>query len=188
MNEVPWRIGKRLLPAFLLLSTLLPTAGCSEVASLREPGELRNRALALYTPLIAPNLETADLAPIAHASAPPFGVNTFLEQEVDEEKLRRTLQMARDAGFTWIRQEFPWRDIEQSRKGDFWDYKWNKSAWDKYDRIVALANESGLNIIAGWMRPRTGRARTTGSSTVPPMTITTLGTLWPRWHRATGAK
>lgn len=122
--------------------------GCSGAGALREPGELRNLLLATATPLLAPTLATADLSPIAHASAPPYGVNTFLEQEVDEQKTRRMLQLIRDAGFTWIRQEFPWRDIEPSAKGDFWDYKWNKSAWDKYDRIVTLAGEYGLNIIA----------------------------------------
>jgi hypothetical protein len=138
-----------ILLRLLLLTTLaacLP--GCSNVAALGEPGELRNLLLAGATPLLAPNLDTADLAPISHTSAPPFGVNTFLEQEVDEQKARQMLKMIRDAGFAWIRQEFPWRDIEQSAKGDFWDHKWNKSAWDKYDRIVALANEYGLNIIA----------------------------------------
>ncbi len=132
----------------LLAAIAIGLTGCTAVATLRDPGELRNLLLARVTPLLTPNLDTSDLAPIGHASAPPYGVNTFLEQEVDEEKARKMLQMIRDAGFTWIRQEFPWRDIEQSAKGDFWDYKWNKSAWDKYDRMVTLASEYGLKIIA----------------------------------------
>jgi hypothetical protein len=126
----------------------LALAGCESLTGLRDPGELRSRALALVTPLLAPTLDTADLAPVSDAWSSGYGVNTFLEQEVDEAKLRRTLQLARDAGFTWIRQEFPWRDIEQSAKGDFWDHKWNQDAWAKYDRIVALAREYGLTIIA----------------------------------------
>ncbi len=138
----------RLVLLTMVVAATLTAAGCEGMSSLRDPGELRNRALALATPLLAPSLDTADLAPISNAWAAGYGINTFLEQEVDEVKLRRTLQLARDAGFTWIRQEFPWRDIEQSAKGDYWDHKWNQDAWAKYDRIVTLAQEYGLTIIA----------------------------------------
>lgn len=92
--------------------------------------------------------DTAPYVPVAHAGVNPFGVNTFLEQEVEPEKVDRALVMIADAGFRWIRQEFPWEDIEISAKGDFWDHKWDKSAWEKYDRIVELANRHGLQIIA----------------------------------------
>ncbi|MBC7316673.1 MAG: hypothetical protein H5T70_09675, partial [Chloroflexi bacterium] len=91
---------------------------------------------------------TEPFIPIAHAGLPPYGVNTFLEQEVEEEKVERSLQMISAAGFRWIRQEFPWEDIEVSAKGDFWDHRWNRSAWEKYDRIVALAEKYHLEIIA----------------------------------------
>lgn len=95
-----------------------------------------------------PSHETADFAPMRYADIPPFGVNTFLEQEVEESKVRASLQLIRDAGFRFIRQEFPWEDIEQPAKGQYWDAKFNHSTWDKYDRIVALANDYGLEIIA----------------------------------------
>jgi hypothetical protein len=91
---------------------------------------------------------TADFVPMRYTDVPPFGVNTFLEQEVEESKVRASLELIRDAGFHFIRQEFPWEDIEQPAKGQFWDNKFNHSTWDKYDRIVALANEYGLEIIA----------------------------------------
>ena len=91
---------------------------------------------------------TEPFIPIAHAGLPPYGVNTFLEQEAEEEKVERSLQMISAAGFRWIRQEFPWEDIEISAKGDFWDHRWNRSAWEKYDRIVALAEKYDLEIIA----------------------------------------
>ncbi|MBC7262771.1 MAG: cellulase family glycosylhydrolase [Chloroflexi bacterium] len=105
-------------------------------------------------------LELAPYVPIQHTGINPFGINTFLEQEVEPEKVERSLRMIRDAGFHWIRQEFPWEDIEISGKGDFWDHKWNVSAWAKYDRIVELANQYGLEIIArldnppAWSRAR----------------------------------
>jgi hypothetical protein len=92
--------------------------------------------------------QTAPDVPIAHAGVNPFGVNTFLEQEVEPTKVERSLDMIAEAGFHWIRQEFPWEDIEISAKGDFYDHKWNKDAWAKYDFLVDAAKQRGLEIIA----------------------------------------
>jgi hypothetical protein len=39
-----------------------------------------------------------------------LGVNTFLQQEVEPQKRARSLDMARQAGFDFIRQEFQWED------------------------------------------------------------------------------
>jgi GH35 family endo-1,4-beta-xylanase len=91
---------------------------------------------------------TADDMPVPFTDMPPFGVNTFFEQEVEEGKIRAGMQLLRDGGFRFIRQEFPWEDLEKPRKGEFFDTKFNRSTWDKYDRIVALAEEYGLEIIA----------------------------------------
>jgi hypothetical protein len=103
--------------------------------------------------LTRPQPETADFVPVADAGINPFGVNTFLEQEVDLEKRELAVQMIADAGFHWIRQEFPWEDIEISAKGDFWDHKWDKDAWEKYDHIVDLAELYDLEIIARLSNP-----------------------------------
>lgn len=81
----------------------------------------------------------------------PMGVNTFLEKEVDRANVDKTLQMARDGGFTWIRQGFPWNDIEISAKGNYTDTRnpgQAVNAWDKYDYIVNAAQRYGLQIIA----------------------------------------
>ncbi len=113
---------------------------------------------------LQPARATADFAPMPYADVNPFGVNTFLEQEVEEAKIRQSLQMIRDAGFHWIRQEFPWEDIEKPRKGEYWDTRWNRRTWDKYDRLVALAREYGVEMIVrldhppAWTRAD-GRAR-----------------------------
>jgi hypothetical protein len=100
--------------------------------------------------LTRPPLQTAPYVPVAHAGVNPFGVNTFLEQEVEPEKVDRALAMIADAGFRWIRQEFPWEDIEIHGRGDFTDRRNEppRSAWEKYDRIVDLAERYGLEIIA----------------------------------------
>jgi hypothetical protein len=81
-----------------------------------------------------------------------IGVNTFLEQEVEPVKRERQLRMIRDAGFTFIRQQFPWADIEVHGPGDFEDRRNPQigmiSAWAKYDNIVELAERYDVAILA----------------------------------------
>jgi hypothetical protein len=97
-----------------------------------------------------PMPDTADNVTVDEAGINPFGVNTFLQQEVEPAKRDRQLQMMADAGFKWIRQPFPWYDIEIAGKGDFQDCRHPpcKSAWEKYDNIVELAERHGINVIA----------------------------------------
>ena len=89
--------------------------------------------------------------PIPYTAANPLGVNTFLDKEGDSFNIERTLRLARDGGFKWIRQGFPWSDIEIAGKGDFTDRRdTNKPAhpsWDKYDEIVAQANRPGDTVV-----------------------------------------
>ncbi len=97
--------------------------------------------------------DTRPFASIPLADVNPFAVNTFLEQEVEPAKRERQMQMIAEAGFGWIRQQFPWEDIEIHAKGDFTDRRnldvhGAISAWDKYDHIVALAEQYGVRIIA----------------------------------------
>lgn len=106
------------------------------------------RALALLgLSLVQAPPDTADYVPVPYTDVPPFGVNTFFEQEVEEAKIRAGMELLRDAGFHFIRQEFPWEDLEKSRKGEFYDARFGHSTWDKYDRIVTLAHEYGLELI-----------------------------------------
>lgn len=110
------------------------TDAAQQVAAL-----LRNR--------VRPALDTRDLVPLAHSGLCPYGVNTFFEQEVEERKLRWSMEMLRDTGVRWVRQQMPWYDIEPVAKG-LYEYESGRSTWDKYDRIVALTQEYGLNIVA----------------------------------------
>ncbi|WP_376793416.1 cellulase family glycosylhydrolase [Thermoflexus sp.] len=104
---------------------------------------------------LRPALLLAPEVPVAHTDDPPFGVNTFLEQEVEPEKRERTVRMVAAAGFRWIRQEFPWADIEIHGKGDFEDRRHlpYRSAWEKYDHIVDLAERYGLRLIVRLTSP-----------------------------------
>jgi polysaccharide biosynthesis protein PslG len=101
--------------------------------------------------------ETADWVPVDNAGVNPFGVNTFLEQEVEPHKRELSVQMIAAAGFHWIRQEFPWEDIEIHSQGDFQDRRHEpyRSAWAKYDHIVDLTEQYGLQIIARLSNPPT---------------------------------
>ena len=99
--------------------------------------------------------QTADYTPIAYNGVNPYGINTFLNHEVEEVKRARQLNLIREAGFHWIRQEFPWEDIEIHAKGDFMDRRNASavSAWAKYDNIVRMANERGIQVIARLSTP-----------------------------------
>lgn len=85
----------------------------------------------------------------------PFGINVFLEQEVEPEKREQAVQMAAAAGYQWLRQEFAWEDIEIHGKGDFEDRRHEpyRSAWDKYDHIVALAEQYDMGLIVRLSNP-----------------------------------
>lgn len=105
---------------------------------------------------IRPQPHLAPEAATIYAGVNPFGMNTFLEQEVEVEKRVRSLALIRDAGFHFIRQEFPWEDIEIHGKGDFVDRRHDPNgidAWAKYDNIVALAEQHDIEIIARLSNP-----------------------------------
>lgn len=105
-----------------------------------------------------------DLAPFAaqDTARNRFGMNTFLEQEALTEVRAESLRLISQAGFAYVRQQFPWEDIEIHGKNDFEDRRhepW-RDAWAKYDNIVALAAAEGIEIIArldnppAWSRSR----------------------------------
>lgn len=140
-----------------LLSTLVLLVGC------RSPQEIafgitgeetllaQARGMAQWAQgWLRPLPDTAPSVAVAFTDLPPFGVNTFLDQEVEIEKREQSFQMIADAGFQWIRQSFPWYDIEIHGKGDFEDRRNEpyRSAWDKYDTIVDLAEAYDVAIIA----------------------------------------
>jgi len=83
----------------------------------------------------------------------PFGANMFLDREVEEWKLRKTLEMAQEAHLGWAKQQFAWEEIEPVEKGEYFDERTRRSSWEKYDRIVDLCHEYGLQIVARLDRP-----------------------------------
>jgi hypothetical protein len=123
-----------------------------------EGNDLRNWLIGISSSWSDTARNTADNAAIAFPISNPLGVNTFLEQEVDPARRRLSLEMAQAAGFHWVRQQFPWADIEPDEKARFVG-KFGESTWDKYDDIVVLAEELGMELIVRldtcprWARP-----------------------------------
>jgi polysaccharide biosynthesis protein PslG len=109
--------------------------------------EHRHQVIAFWSRITEPPRETADHVTLRHRVANPLGVNTFLEREVDPANRRRQLEMARDAGFHFIRQQFSWHELEEAGKGVYVDPKFGRSTWAKFDEIVSLTEELGLELI-----------------------------------------
>jgi hypothetical protein len=106
--------------------------------------------------LVRPLLDLQPEVPIAHNGVNPFGINTFLQQEVEPAKRAQQVDLIAAAGFHWLRQEFPWADIEIHAKGNFDDCRNPPgcvSAWDKYDQIVGLAEAAGLELLVRLSSP-----------------------------------
>jgi len=88
--------------------------------------------------------------PIPHTDVNPYGANFFLDREAETWKQERTLEMAREAGIGWVKQQFSWEMIEP-QQGQF--------TWERFDQIVELARRYGMQVIArldrtpAWARP-----------------------------------
>lgn len=79
--------------------------------------------------------------------ANPLGVNTFLQLETgDIAKIDRSLDMIKAGGFGFVRQEFPWQDIEPALN-HFSDQN-GLDTWQVFDQIVNGAAARGLQIVA----------------------------------------
>ena len=127
--------------------------------------------------LVRAPLETYALAPINHKADIPYGINTFLEQEVEGPKIEAMLQMISDAGFVWLRQEFPWEDLEVDGRGKFSDSRDLNGdgapdvpdTWVKYDRIVDLTESFGLRLMVRLSNPPAwSRANPDAGDNAPP--------------------
>ena len=103
---------------------------------------------------------------IPNTDVNPYGANFFLGREVEPWKRERTVEMAREAGLGWAKQQFAWAEIEPQRKGEFVEPVGGQSSWIKFDQIVDLYRENGLQVIArldwapAWARPADTRAET----------------------------
>ena len=125
--------------------------------------------------------------PFPYSDGVQVGVNTFnVHLEPDPQAVTRTLELVRDMGATHVRMQVPWDDIEIHGRGDFEDRRnletvGTVSAWAKYDRIVAAAEDFDIELVMRldrtpeWARPQAIAApefqeglQIDGNSTGPP--------------------
>ncbi len=81
---------------------------------------------------------------------PKIGTHTRLTDEVEEWKIKKTLQMVREMGAPWIVEYFPWA-YHEPHKGQY--------GWEHSDKVLAHAEVQGLTLVAridfvpAWARP-----------------------------------
>ncbi len=141
-----------ILAGIILIFALWPNATSLYDLTGEEklPSQLRGVIHWMYT-AIRPQPDLASGTQFAYEDVSPFGMNTFLQQEVLPEVREESLGMLQRAGFAFVRQQFPWEDIEIHGKGDFVDRRNDPAgvdAWTKYDNIVDLAEKHEIDIIA----------------------------------------
>jgi hypothetical protein len=126
--------------------------------------EARNDLMGITSRYFLRPVDTADMEPISFTGMNPYGINVFLNQEVEERKIRQSLEIIRDGGFGWVKMQLLWADVERPAKGRYSDDKLpGISSWTKYDRVVSLCREYGLQLILridtspSWARP--GRSK-----------------------------
>ena len=171
-----------LLVLALLLALDLRSGGLawqfmwSQTGEEEAPGQLRGM-IEVAGNLIRAPLETEPLAPINHKAEVPYGINTFLEQEVERPKIEAMLRMISDAGFVWLRQEFPWEDLEVDGRGQYSDSRDLNvdgkpdvaDTWVKYDQMVDLIEKYGLRLMTRLSNPPAWtRANPESGDNAPP--------------------
>ncbi len=138
-------------------------------------GSAATAALAALTACGDSAIRRAQPSSIALANVWPWGANTFLDIEVETWKRRQTLEMVRDAGIRWIKQHAPWADIETPARGQYFNVAARRSTWDKYDEIVDLADEAGVDMIARIDRAPEWARGNQANPTAPPVDLGDYG-------------
>lgn len=146
----PGRLGRRLFLGILLLSVVAGLAADVVIwQALPDEGKAAPRRAASNT------------------DVSPYGANFFLMQEVEEWKIRKTLQMAREAGIVWAKQQFPWEEIQPREPVAGEDLE-RTYVWEKSDKLIGLFEEYGFKVIARLDRPPEW-ARATGAAATGPL-------------------
>ena len=119
--------------------------------------------------------QSGGVPPIPNTDVNHWGVNTFLHLDAERWRKQKTLELAARAGIGWIKQHFPWEDIEQTGRGQFVDPFWKVPTWAKYDEIVELAEAAKLRVIARVDRTPAWARRPGSTPTTPPVDMDLYG-------------
>lgn len=148
-------------------ATAAPTATSGGVA--RPTATPPVAALPTAAPPPAPTKAAGEVIPragdVPRMKSPEAGVQLFLWGIPD---IGRDLDLARNAGFKWIKQMFQWDHIERDGKGQF--------LWGEPDRLVRAANNYGLKIVARIdFSPRWAVPRQATGHNIPPQNYADFG-------------
>ncbi|MCA9961013.1 MAG: hypothetical protein KC443_18360, partial [Anaerolineales bacterium] len=135
-----WDIPGRLLlwnfprPIYLLLLLFLFGTGCKTDIP-KTPLPPTPTSVVPATPVPTALMGNEPVQPLFNS--PAYGIHTFLWWKPDI--AQRDLGLVRDMGFGWVKQKFPWREIEGIEKGAF--------DWYRTDLIVQMVEQSGLQMV-----------------------------------------
>lgn len=96
------------------------------------------KTLPTETPLPTPTIPRPPVAKPLTMNSPEYGVQAFLWWR--PETADRDVGLAKEAGLSWVKQQFAWRDIEGAGKGKF--------DWQRSDQAVYIANAKGADLLA----------------------------------------
>lgn len=95
--------------------------------------------------------------PIPYADDQHLGVNLFnIQYEPDPAVVEQSFATAQQLGARFARIQMPWEDVEIHARGDFEDRRnpeHIRSAWEKYDNIMASAARHHIALIVRIDRP-----------------------------------
>ncbi len=121
-------------------------------------------SLFLLLPASAPPQPRLGPARVVITHNPKIGVHTRLTDVVEEWKIRKTLEMVREMGASYIVEYFPWAYLEPAP---------GRYSWAHSDLVVDHARNQGLTVIArldlvpSWARPGQTTARYLERSSFP---------------------
>jgi polysaccharide biosynthesis protein PslG len=127
-TRIRWWWATLLALALVAACTPASPPGITPGATLPGPGQNPSASPIVSRP--------SPVAVGAIPSADP-AIHVFLWGSTSAE---RDLTLAREAGFTWVKQRFEWRNIEGKGKGQF--------DWSEPDRLLPLIAGQGLRVIA----------------------------------------
>lgn len=125
-------------------ATLLPTATMTATRPAPTRKATPPASTATRRPTLTPPPLAVTMTPVTPTTesprllfeSPEYGIH--LSQWWHLDALQRDLALTRQMGFGWIKQKFPWRDIEKA-KGEF--------DWYRPDQIVAAVDEANLKLL-----------------------------------------
>jgi hypothetical protein len=95
-------------------------------------------SLTACAPVYSARTPTPTSWPRARLASPEYGIQAFLYWNY--EAADRDLKLIQDMGFTWVKTNIAWREVEGIEKGAY--------DWARTDRMVQTVRRSKLNLIA----------------------------------------